>query len=63
MERLVRIDTLSLSSTLDEDGTVLLSASLDTRLFTFADQVPSADFEGGAGTDVEGESGDGAPDQ
>lgn len=69
MERLVRIDTLALSSTLDEDGTVLLSASLDTRLFTFADQVPQADFEGSGDGGVDedptsdGATNDGATDQ
>ena len=41
MERLVRVDGISLSSTQDESGTTFLSASIDLRLFTTADLLPT----------------------
>ena len=40
MERLVRVDGVSLSSSLEEGGTTVLSASLELRLFTLADLLP-----------------------
>jgi len=41
MERLVRVDGLSLTSGVDEEGTTLLNVSLDLRLFTLADLIPT----------------------
>ena len=40
MERLVRVDAVALSSSAEEDGTTILSASLQLRLFTLADLLP-----------------------
>ena len=40
MERLVRVDGVALSSSTAEDGTTVLSASLELRLFTLADLLP-----------------------
>ena len=39
MERLVRIDSISVASGSDEEGRTLLSVSLELRLFTLADLV------------------------
>ncbi len=41
MERLVRVDGLTLSSGIDEEGETLLNVSLDLRLFTLADLIPT----------------------
>ncbi len=41
MERLVRVDGLALTSGVDEDGVTILNVSLDMRLFTLADLVPT----------------------
>lgn len=41
MERLIRVDGVALSSSIAEDGTTVLSASLELRLFTLADLLPS----------------------
>lgn len=40
MERLVRVDGISLSSTEDETGATILGVSLELRLFTLADLLP-----------------------
>ncbi len=42
MERLVRVDSVALSSSTAEDGTTILSASIEMRLFTLADLLPIA---------------------
>lgn len=41
MERLVRVDGISLSSTQTESNTTILSASIQMRLFTTADLLPT----------------------
>ena len=41
MQRLVRVDGLSLTSGIDEEGSTLLNVSLDLRLFTLADLIPT----------------------
>jgi Tfp pilus assembly protein PilO len=43
MERLVRVDGISMSSTQDESGATILSASVELRLFTTADLLPTVD--------------------
>lgn len=43
MERLVRIDSVAASSSEDEIGGTILSASLELRLFTLADLLPILD--------------------
>ena len=43
MDRLVRVDGVSLSSTQDETGTTILGASIEMRLFTTADLLPTVD--------------------
>jgi len=43
MERLVRVDAISVSSTLDEGGLTILSASIEIKLFTLADLLPLVD--------------------
>ncbi|OFW66870.1 MAG: hypothetical protein A2Z12_00825 [Actinobacteria bacterium RBG_16_68_21] len=43
MERLVRVDGVSLSSTQDEEGNTLLAATIQMRLFTTADLLPTVD--------------------
>jgi Tfp pilus assembly protein PilO len=43
MERLVRIDAVSASSSEDETGGTILAASLELRLFTLADLLPILD--------------------
>jgi len=40
MERLVRVDAISVSSSEDETGTTILSVSIEMRLFTLADLLP-----------------------
>ena len=40
MERLVRVDGVALSSSTTEDGSTVLSASIEMRLFTLADLLP-----------------------
>jgi Tfp pilus assembly protein PilO len=40
MERLVRVDGVSLASSVQEDGSTELSASLELRLFTLSDLLP-----------------------
>lgn len=40
MERLVRVDAIAVSSSLDESGETVLSASIEMRLFTLADVLP-----------------------
>jgi Tfp pilus assembly protein PilO len=43
MDRLVRVDGISVSSSQDESGATVLSASVDLRLFTTADLLPTED--------------------
>jgi len=43
MERLVRVDSIAVSSTLDEDGGTILSTSVQMQLFTLADLFPLLD--------------------
>lgn len=40
MERLVRVDSVSVSSSTDETGGTILSASVEIKLFTLADLLP-----------------------
>ena len=40
MERLVRVDAIALSSSQDDSGETILSASVEMRLFTLADLLP-----------------------
>ncbi len=40
MERLVRVDAISVSSTTEEGGGTILSASIEVKLFTLADLLP-----------------------
>lgn len=40
MERLVRVDAIAISSSSDESGGTVLSASIEMRLFTLADLIP-----------------------
>ncbi len=54
MERLARVDAVSLSSTTAEDGATILSASLEVNLFTLADVFPTEGFPGDQ--PVEGEN-------
>jgi Tfp pilus assembly protein PilO len=51
MERLVRVDGVALSSSTAEDGTTVLSASLELRLFTLADLLPIEVPADGGSTD------------
>ena len=51
MERLVRVDGVALSSSTEEDGSIVLSASLEMRLFTLADLLPIEVPSPGDGTD------------
>jgi len=57
MERLVRVDGVALSSSTAEDGTTVLSASLELRLFTLADLLP-IDVPADEGTTDGGETTD-----
>ena len=52
MERMVRVDSVSLTSSRDEQGATVLSASLRMRLFTLSDLVPTdiPDTSGGEET-------------
>ena len=43
MERLVRVDAIAISSTQDDEGGTILSASIEMRLFTLADLIPILD--------------------
>ncbi|MBI5158146.1 MAG: type 4a pilus biogenesis protein PilO [Acidimicrobiia bacterium] len=56
MERLVRVDGVALSSSTTDDGTTVLSASLELQLFTLADllpiEVPADEGTGGGSTDT-----------
>jgi Tfp pilus assembly protein PilO len=58
MERLVRIDAVTASSSQDENGATVLSASLELTLFTTADLLPVLD-EATALPDSTDTSGDG----
>ncbi len=52
MERLVRVDSINLTSSQDEQGNTVLSASLTMRLFTLSDLLPTdiPDTSGGEET-------------
>jgi len=55
MDRLVRVDAISVSSGQDEAGVTTLSVSLSMRLFTLADLVPIAEVpDDGSGTPDDG---------
>jgi len=41
MERLVRVDGVALTSSVDEEGTTVLNVTLEMRLFTLADLIPT----------------------
>lgn len=56
MDRLVRVDGISLSSTQDEGGATVLSASVELRLFTTADLFPTIDPAGGEGDSTGGDN-------
>ena len=43
MERLVRVDTVALSSSSDDLGETILAVSLELRMFTLADLLPVSD--------------------
>lgn len=43
MERLVRVDSIAVSSTLDDVGGTILSVSIEIKLFTLADLLPILD--------------------
>ncbi|MEK7252025.1 MAG: type 4a pilus biogenesis protein PilO [Actinomycetota bacterium] len=53
MERLVRVDSVALSASTEEDGTTVLSASIEMRLFTLADLLPIVAPTTGEETDGE----------
>lgn len=46
MERLVRVDGISLATSVQDDGSTALSASLELTLFTLADLLPTASTDG-----------------
>lgn len=55
MERLVRVDSISVSSSIDESGVTVLAVGIEMRLFTLADLLPPLDDivipgDGGDGT-------------
>jgi Tfp pilus assembly protein PilO len=52
MDRLVRVDGISVSSSQDESGATVLSASVDLRLFTTADLLPTEDVGASTTTTV-----------
>lgn len=54
MERLVRVDGVALTSTTAEDGSTILSASIDMQLFTLADLLPIEVPADGGTTDGSG---------
>lgn len=66
LDRLVRVDGMSATSSTDEAGQTSLSVSLQLKLFTLADLIPLAGTDGGdpgdagPGTGDGDESGDGA---
>ncbi|MBM3694452.1 MAG: hypothetical protein FJW79_00735 [Actinobacteria bacterium] len=49
LERLVRVDSISISSGQDDAGATVLSVSLDLRLFTLADLIPVPEVPDDAG--------------
>jgi Tfp pilus assembly protein PilO len=56
MERLVRVDAVSLSSSIAADGSTILSAGLEVRLFTLADLLPVDLALPGTGPGEEGDT-------
>ncbi|WKZ82816.1 MAG: type 4a pilus biogenesis protein PilO [Acidimicrobiia bacterium] len=48
MERLVRVDAVSLSSSESETGAIIISAGLELRLFTLSGLIPAEGAEGAA---------------
>ncbi len=50
MQRLVRVDGVALSSSQDESGATVLGASIELRLFTTADLLPTLDTVGSTTT-------------
>jgi Tfp pilus assembly protein PilO len=63
MDRLVRVDGISVSSSVDESGVTLLAVGVQMRLFTLADLLPPLDDivlpgDGGAGTTTTTVAGD-----
>lgn len=46
MERLVRVDAITLSSSESETGAIIISAGLELRLFTLSDLVPAEGLPG-----------------
>jgi Tfp pilus assembly protein PilO len=63
MDRLVRVDAISLSSSQDATGATSLSASLNLRLFTLADLVPvTLPADAGTGTTDGSTGGDTTPE-
>jgi Tfp pilus assembly protein PilO len=63
MERLVRVDGISVSSSQDQNGATMLNVSLSMRLFTLSDLVPVATTipDNGAGTTETTTSGEASP--
>jgi Tfp pilus assembly protein PilO len=63
MERLVRVDGISVSSSQDENGDTTLNVSLSMRLFTLSDLVPVATTipDNGAGTTETTTGGEASP--
>jgi len=45
MERLVRVDSVTVSSSVDEDGATTLTVTLEMKLFTLADLIPTPEEE------------------
>jgi Tfp pilus assembly protein PilO len=63
MDRLVRVDGISVSSSVDESGVTLLAVGVQMRLFTLADLLPPLDDivlpgDGGAGATTTTVAGD-----
>ena len=57
MERLVRVDAVSLASSLAEGGTTVLSAGIELRLFTLSDLIPLEEPAADTTTTTAGTSG------
>jgi Tfp pilus assembly protein PilO len=61
MERLVRVDAVAVSTSTDEAGGTILSASIDITLFTLADLLPILDEVNTIDPDGDAGADDGAP--
>jgi Tfp pilus assembly protein PilO len=54
MERLVRVDGVALTSTVDDEGATILNVTLEMRLFTLADLIPTPEDVAAPGFPDEG---------